>query len=180
MWFNSSFNLKAKTKIDKLLLNLLDKHFPPHNKLHKLFNRNNVKISYSCMPNMNSYTYMHNHKVLNDKPNETGINNCNCRNEDDCPLPNTCQTKYVIFQGNIDLTSLDITKNVTLAHVKQHLKIVLGITKSRSTTLNIKMIRNYQKNFGKSKSAMEHQKLHGKLSEYVPLTTQTVSAAFYI
>ena len=25
------------------------------------------------------------------------------------------------------------------------------------------MIRNYQKNFGKSKSAMEHQKLHGKL-----------------
>ena len=31
------------------------------------------------------------------------------------------------------------------------------------------MIRNYQKNFGKSKSAMEHQKLHEKLSEYVVL-----------
>ena len=30
------------------------------------------------MPNMNSYTYMYNHKLLNDKPNETGINNCNC------------------------------------------------------------------------------------------------------
>ena len=42
------------------------------------------------------------------------------------------------------------------------------------------MIPNYQKNFGKSKSAKEHQQLHGKLSEYVPLTTQTVSAAFYI
>ena len=25
------------------------------------------------MPNMSSYTYMHNHKVLNDKPNETGL-----------------------------------------------------------------------------------------------------------
>ena len=37
------------------------------------------------------------------------------------------------------------------------------------------MIRNYQKNLGKSKSAMEHRKLHGKLSEYVPLTNQTVS-----
>ena len=78
------------------------------------------------------------------------------------------------------MTSLDINKNVNLAHVKQHLKIVLGIIKSRSTTLNIKMIRNYQKNFGKSKSAMEHQKLHGKLSGYVPLTTQTVSAVFYV
>ena len=42
------------------------------------------------------------------------------------------------------------------------------------------MTRNYKKNFGKSKSAMAHQKLHGKLSEYVPLTTQTVSAAFYV
>ena len=29
-------------------------------------------------------------------------------------------------------------------------------------------------------SAMEHQKLHGKLSEHVPLTTQTVSAVFYV
>ena len=34
------------------------------------------------MPNMNSYTYMHNQKVPNNKPNETGINNCNFRNKD--------------------------------------------------------------------------------------------------
>ena len=50
IWFNPPFNLKTKTKIGKLFLNLLDKHFPPHNKLHKLFNRTNVKISYSCIP----------------------------------------------------------------------------------------------------------------------------------
>ena len=42
------------------------------------------------------------------------------------------------------------------------------------------MIQNYQKDFGKSKSAMEHKKLHGKLSEHVILTIQTVSAAFYV
>ena len=64
--------------------------------------------------------------------------------------------------------------------MKQHLKIVSGIIKSRSTTLNIKMIWSYKNNFGKSKSAMEHQKLDAKLSEYVPLTTQTASAAFYV
>ena len=72
---------------------------------------------------------------------------------------------------------LTVTSLVTFADVKQHLKIVPGIIKCRSSTLNIKMIGNYQKNFGKSKSAMEHQKLHGKLSEHDPLTTQTVSAA---
>ena len=54
------------------------------------------------MPNMSSYTYMHNQKVLNDKPNETGIDNCNCRNKDTCPLPNSCQKKCIVYQANID------------------------------------------------------------------------------
>ena len=103
---------------------------------------------------MTSYTYMHNHKVLNNKPNETKINNCNCRNKD--------------------------KQNVTLAHVKQRLKIVSGIIKSRSITSNIKTTRSYQKNFGKSKIAVEHQKSHGRLSEYVVPTIQTVSIAFYV
>ena len=31
-----------------------------------------------------------------------GINNCNCRNKDTCPQPNTCQTKCIIYQANID------------------------------------------------------------------------------
>ena len=46
--------------------------------------------------------------------------------------------------------------------------------------LNIKTTRNYQKNFGKLESAVEDQKLHGRLSEYVVLTIQTVSAAFFV
>ena len=78
------------------------------------------------------------------------------------------------------VTLLDINKNVTLPHVKQHLKIVSEIIKSRSTTLNIKTTRNNQKNFGKSKSAIEHQKFHGRLSEYVVLTIQTVRAVFHV
>ena len=96
------------------------------------------------------------------------------------PLPKSCQTKCIAYQANTILTSLDINKNVTLAHVKQHLNIVSGIIKSRFTTLNIKMTRNYQKNLGKLKSAGENQKSHGRLSEYVVLTIQTVSAAFYV
>ena len=96
------FNLKTKTKIGKLFLNYLDKHFPPHNKLHKLFNSTNLKRSYSCIPNMNSYTYMHNHKVRNDKPNKTGINNRSWHNKDTCAIPNSCQTKCITYQANID------------------------------------------------------------------------------
>ena len=39
--------------------------------------KNGIKISYRSTPNMNSYDYIHNHKVLNDKPHETEIENCN-------------------------------------------------------------------------------------------------------
>ena len=45
---------------------------------------------------------MRNHKVLNDKLNETEINNCNYRSKDTCPLPNRCQTKSIISQVNTD------------------------------------------------------------------------------
>ena len=55
------------------------------------------------MSNMNSYTYMHDHKVLTGKPNEMGINNCNCSNKDTCPLPNSCQTKCMIYQANSNI-----------------------------------------------------------------------------
>ena len=42
------------------------------------------------------------------------------------------------------------------------------------------MIQKYQKNLGKSKSEMKHQKICGKLSDYDVLTMETVSAAFCI
>ena len=132
------------------------------------------------MPSMNSYSYIHNHKILKDKPNETGISNYNYRNKDACPLPSSCQTKFINYQANIDCYIVRCKQNFTLTHLKQHLKIVSGIIRSCSTTLNPKMMRNYQNNLGKSKSVIKQQKLHGKLSEYAVLTIQTIRVAFYV
>ena len=51
---------------------------------------------------------MHNHKVLNDKPNETGINNFNCRNKDlsniDCGISGYTQKCYL---GSFETTFKD-------------------------------------------------------------------------
>ena len=126
---------------------------------------------------MKSYTYMYNHKVLNDKPNDTGINNCNCHNKDSCPLPNSCQTKCVIYQANIDCDIAGYKQKCYLGSCETIFKDRFRNHKNLFSHL---MIQNYQKFFRKSKSAIEHQKLHGKLSEYVPFTTQTVSTAFYV
>ena len=47
--FNPPFSLNVKLNVAKMFLQLVDTHFPPANKLYKIFNRNSVKVSYSCI-----------------------------------------------------------------------------------------------------------------------------------
>ena len=54
VWFNPPYSQTVKTNIGKIFFHLINKHFPKSNKLHKIFNRNTIKISYSCMKNLNS------------------------------------------------------------------------------------------------------------------------------
>ena len=54
IWFNPPYNATVKTNIGKEFFRLLNKHFPKHSSFHQLFNRNNVKLSYSCTPSMSS------------------------------------------------------------------------------------------------------------------------------
>ena len=51
IWFNPPFSQNVKTNIGKLFLKLVKKHFPKHHRLHKIFNPNTVKLSYSSMSN---------------------------------------------------------------------------------------------------------------------------------
>ena len=61
IWFNPLYSSNVVTKVGKHFLSLLDKHFPPYNKFHEIFNRNTVKISYSCLPDMETIINSHNH-----------------------------------------------------------------------------------------------------------------------
>ena len=132
---------------------------------------------------MNSYTYTHNHKVLNDKLSETGINNYNRRNKDTCPLPNSCQTTCIIKQANSDCdvsgykqkTYLGSCETTFKDHFWNHKKSFNHVKHKNDTELSKEFWE-----FEKSESTVEQQKLHGKLSEYVVLTIQTVSTAFYV
>ena len=46
-------------------LALVDKHVPKDHKLRKIFNRNTIKISYSCMNNTKQIIDNHNKRILN-------------------------------------------------------------------------------------------------------------------
>ena len=85
IWFNPPFSKSVVTNIGKTFLRLIDKRFPPHHKLHKLFNRKSIKISYNCMPNVKSIINKHNKTVL-DPPTDNSERTCNCINKEKCPL----------------------------------------------------------------------------------------------
>ena len=57
---------RGATNIGKNFCLLLDKHFPKANMLSKVFNRNNLKVSYSSMPNFASKVSSHNTKRSNE------------------------------------------------------------------------------------------------------------------
>ena len=62
-----------KTDIGAKFLSLINKHFG-NSKLKQFFNRSTVKLSYSCMPNMDSIISNHNRYLLNtqyDTPNNS-------------------------------------------------------------------------------------------------------------
>ena len=50
-FYNPPFSKNTSTNIGHKFLALVDKHFPNDHKLRKIFNRNTIKISYSCMNN---------------------------------------------------------------------------------------------------------------------------------
>ena len=93
IWFDPPYSVNVKTNIGKIFLSLLKKHFLKKNKLHKIFNKNNIKISYSCMSNISSIIEGHNKSLFQPKTTKYG---CNCRVENACPLQNRCQTPNLI------------------------------------------------------------------------------------
>ena len=88
IWFNPLFNKNVSTNVAKRFLNLLDEHFPKANKLHAIFHRNTVKVSYSCKQNMSSMIKSHNQKVIIKDVKESKP--CNCRVKSECPLNGQC------------------------------------------------------------------------------------------
>ena len=63
IWYNPPFINSVTTNIAQKFLRLVDRHFPKKSKLHKIFNRNTLKVSYSCMPNMSTLIKAHNNRM---------------------------------------------------------------------------------------------------------------------
>ena len=68
--------------------------------LSKIFNKNTVKLSYSCMPNICTLISRDNSKKLKrNKDTEPPI--CNCIKKENCPLKGKCQIESVEYNAEV-------------------------------------------------------------------------------
>jgi len=77
IYFNPPYNANVKTNVCQFFLRLIRKHFPSGHRYSNLFNKNTLKLSYSCMENVGDIIKKHNAKMLAE--NEPLKNDCNCR-----------------------------------------------------------------------------------------------------
>ena len=86
-WLNPPFSRNVATNIGQKFLKIIDEKIP--DELKRYFNRNTIKMSYRCMPNVKNHIDRHNAKLLNqDKNNNNTVEKCNCQaaRKQDCPL----------------------------------------------------------------------------------------------
>ena len=87
---------------------LVKKHFKPGTLMGKLFNKNNLKLSYSCCQNIGSIINKHNRKLLNPNKNEEKTDECNCRGGlENCPVQGKCREKDVLYNADIKIDGED-------------------------------------------------------------------------
>ena len=128
LWFNPPYSVNVKSNIAHTFLKLVDKHFPRDHQYNKIFNRNNVKVSYSCLPNVESHIKSHNAKVLKNDEIVESIRTCNCptKKKDLCPLQGNCLIDNVVYRGliehpnKIETNYLGLTKNHFKGREREH------------------------------------------------------------
>ena len=143
IWFNPPFSMNVRTNVAKRFLNIVDKNFPRTHKFRKILNRNTLKVSYSCLPNMSVIISSHNKKVLGEKQPATAEVQCNCRVKVNCPLDGKCLDRSVIYKCHVKSHENDegahyigLTEGTFKGRWYKHNHDFKNITKEKSTELS--------------------------------------------
>ena len=136
--YNPPYSKNVATNIGKEFFKLLRLHFPKQHPLHRLFNDNTVKLSYSCMPNMDSIVKAHNTKILRKEEENIEEKSCNCRDRSSCPVENQCLKTNVVYKATVQYDNktshyIGMTENSFKTRYTQH-KSSLKHSKNRSQT----------------------------------------------
>ena len=78
------------TDIHRQFFVLLDKDFPKTHTFYEIFDRNNVKVSYSSMPNISIIIKSHHKQILSNNESISSKSSSNCKEKSFCPLNGSC------------------------------------------------------------------------------------------
>ena len=93
------YNQGVKMDIGREFLKIIYRCFAPTHKLHKILNKNTVKISYSCIPNVRSIIDGDNKRKLRAAQKPNTVKKYNCPKNTECPLEGECLANEVIYQA---------------------------------------------------------------------------------
>ena len=134
MWYNPPFSQNVQTNVGKSFLRTVERSIPPGHPLHKIFNQNTQKLSYSCMPNVRN---------IIDNQREKSTKSCNCRKPAECPINGNCLQKSVIYQATVTNKSdgsketyIGLTKNEFKKRFNGHKSTFKNVSKRYSTELS--------------------------------------------
>ena len=139
-WYNPPFSKNVATNVGKKFLRIVKESFTPGHPLRKIFNRNTLKVSYSCMPNLERKIGAHNKSSLanNSQSNEKS---CNCRDKRSCPLSGDCLIQNVVYQATVESpmgkeTYIGLTANQFKTRFRNHTASFRNENKRNATELS--------------------------------------------
>lgn len=97
-------NRNMQTNIRRVFINLINSCFPLGQNWKKIFNRNTLKLSYTCTPNIKQVIDGHNKAILKKSythGQDQTTRMYNCCNQNDCPLKGECLQKEIIYQATV-------------------------------------------------------------------------------
>ena len=139
LWFNPLYSKTVKTKIGKFFFQLIKKHFPKEHKFHKIFNRNTLKLSYSCMPNIKTKINAHNREILRNIQSKNA-KHCNCQQKENCPMSGAYLQEILVYYPTISRDD-----NYRKEVAKQVLRSTTVITKNHLTYHSTNTKPRYQR-----------------------------------
>ena len=161
LWFNPPFSLQHK-RIERQILQAIDSSFRKgvvdNNGIecYRIFNRKNIKISPSCLPNLYRRMSGINKVKLYGKDKKAKKNpkaGCNCRDKTNCPIPDNCLAKNVVYEATVTAGRSE--------------EMVNGLVPGKWVRRYIGSSVDFKKRFYSHTSDIRHQKRTTALANYI-------------
>ena len=102
-------------------MQLIKKHFPKDHKLHKIFNKNTLKLSYSSMSNIKTKINARNRDILWNTPSKNA-KQCNFQQKENCSMNGAFLKESLVYYATINCNNKNYKPNLYKGSCKTSFK----------------------------------------------------------